>query len=173
MEIKTSYPLIIDNEKLNMSDYYSNAAGTATPETYAAGDLTVKTSYPVVMDGTDLSPLDFYANADGAAPGMPEQAKMKQKGLFWDKTKGAWAKISNSPGAQFALEKIAEYMKQKQGGGFGSGGFTNVPDSTPTTPTTATDTPAPMTMTTKVIIGVGIVAVLGLVGYGIFANSKK
>jgi hypothetical protein len=173
MEIKTSYPVIIDGQKLSSSNY-SNAAGTSEPETYTSGGLNIKTSYPVIMDDSDVSPLDYYANANGATPGMPEQAAMKQKGLFWDRTKGAWAKISNSPGAQFALEKVAEYMKMKQGGGFttdsGTGGGTKdtLPDATLTD-----ETPETMTMTTKIIIGVGVVAVLGLVGYGIFAKSKK
>jgi len=176
MEIKTSYPLIIDNEKLNMNDYYSNAAGTATPETYSAGDLTIKTSYPVVLDGSDVSPFDYYSNADDATPTMEQQASAKQKGLFWDKTKGTWAKIANNPGAQFALEKIAEYMKIKQGGGFvpggglpqvGSGEF--VPD----TNLNKEPESKPMTMTTKIIIGVAIAAVLGFVGYSIFAKGNK
>lgn len=176
MEIKTSYPLIIDNEKLNMSDYYSNAAGTASPETYSAGDLTVKTSYPVVMDGSDVSPRDFYANADGATPTMEQQASAKQKGLFWDRTKGTWAKIANNPGAQFALEKIAEYMKIKQGGGFGSGsGLTDgsKDGSKDSTIITEQEQPKSMTMTTKIIIGVAIAAVLGFVGYSIFAKGNK
>ena len=180
MEIKTSYPVIIDGQKLSSSNY-SNAAGTSEPETYTSGGLNIKTSYPVIMDDSDVSPLDYYANANGTTPGMPEQAAMKQKGLFWNKTKGAWEKISNNPGAQFALEKVAEYMKLKQSGGLTSGGGTDggagggtgrggfVPDANLNT----TPDEEPMSKTTKIIIGVGIVAVLGLVGYGIFANSKK
>ena len=99
MKIKTVYPVIIDNERSGTSEYLSNAAGNAPTEDYSAGDVNVTTSYPVILDGVDVSPNDYYSNADGDPP-MPDQAKAKQKGLFWDKTKGAWAKISNSPGAQ-------------------------------------------------------------------------
>jgi len=171
MKIKTAYPLIVDNDKLDMNEYYANAAGTSTPETYSAGDVSVSTSYPVVIDGTDVSSKDFYANADGATPSMPEQVSAKQKGLFWDKVKGGWSKISNSPGAQFALEKVAEFMKNKQGGGFGSGGFTGgMPDSTPTpAPTPAAE---PMSKTTKIVLVVGGVLVVGLVLVGVFAKKK-
>lgn len=168
MNIKTSYPVIIDNEKLSPSDYYSNAAGTSTPENYTAGDVSVTTAYPVVIDGSDVSPNDYYANADGE-PSMPDQAAAKQKGLFWDKTKGAWAKISNSPGAQFALEKVAEFMKMKQGGGFGGGYTGGLPDSTPTpAPAPASE---PMSKTTKIVLIVGGVLVVGLVVLGLL--SKK
>ena len=168
MKIKTAYPVIVDNEKLDMNEYYANAAGTSTPENYTAGDVTVSTSYPVILDGSDVSPRDYYANADGE-PSMPEQVAAKQKGLFWDKTKGAWSKISNSPGAQFALEKVAEFMKMKQGGGFGGGYTGGLPDSTPT-PAPAT-TPEPMSKTTKIVLIVGGVVVVGLVVLGLL--SKK
>jgi hypothetical protein len=176
MEIKTAYPIIIDGETIDPNDYYSNAAGTSQPEAYTSGDLNIQTSYPVVLDGKDVSPKDYYSNLTD--PNMQEQVAMRQKGWFWDKTKGTWQKISNNPGAQFALEKIAEYMKMKQSGGFGGGGFTagggtgegtkdTLPDATLTD-----KTPEPMTMTTKIIIGVGIAAVLGFVGYAIFASKK-
>jgi hypothetical protein len=172
MNIKTPYPVIIDNEKLSPSDYYSNAAGTSTPENYTAGDISVTTAYPVVIDGTDVSSKDYYANADGATPSMADQAAAKQKGLFWDRTKGAWSKITNSPGAQFALEKVAEYLKLKQGGGYaGGGGYTGaIPDSTPTP--TPTETPQPMSKTAKIILIGGGVLVVGLVLVGIFAKKK-
>lgn len=169
MKIKTAYPVIVDNDKSRTSEYLSNAAGTSTPEDYSAGDVNVTTSYPVIVDGVDVSPRDFYSNADGDPP-MADQAKAKQKGLFWDKTKGAWAKISNSPSAQFALEKVAEYLKLKQGGGY-TGGYTGgMPDATPT-PTPTDATPTPMTKTTKIVLIVGGVLVVGLVILGLV--SKK
>ena len=172
MKIKTAYPVIVDNENSRTSEYLSSAAGTETNEDYNAGDVNVKTSYPVIVDGVDLSPRDFYSNANGE-PSMPEQVAAKQKGLFWDKLRGGWSKVSNSPGAQFALEKVAEFMKTKQGGGFGAGagGFTGgMPDSTPT-PLPTDTTPAPMTRTTKIVLIVGGVLVVGLVVLGLV--SKK
>jgi hypothetical protein len=174
MKIKTAYPVIVENEKLDMSEYYANAAGTSTPESYSAGDVNVSTSYPVIINGSDVSPNDFYSNVD--EPPMPEQVAAKQKGMFWDKVKGGWSKISNNAGAQFALEKVAEFMKMKQGGGFGGGGFGGggftggLPDSTPTpAPTPAAE---PMSKTTKIVLVVGGVLVVGLVLVGVFAKKK-
>ena len=171
MKIKTVYPVIVDNERSGTSEYLSNAAGNAPTEEYRAGDMNITTSYPVIVDGVDLSPRDYYSDADGATPSMPEQASAKQKGLFWDKVKGGWSKVSNSPGAQFALEKVAEFMKNKQGGGFGTGGYTGgATDGTPT-PIPTDTTPAPMTKTTKIVLIVGGVLVVGLVILGLV--SKK
>lgn len=170
MKIKTAYPVIVDSEKSRTSEYLSSAAGTSTTEDYNAGDVNVKTSYPVIVDGVDVSPRDFYSSADGE-PSMPEQVSARKKGLFWDKVKGGWSKVSNSPGAQFALEKVAEFMKTKQGGGFGAGGFTGgMPDSTPT-PLPTDTTPEPMSKTTKIVLIVGGVLVVGLVVLGLV--SKK
>jgi hypothetical protein len=172
MKIKTVYPVIIDNENLGTSEYLSNASGNAPTEDYNAGDVNVQTSYPVILDGVDVSPRDYYSNSNGAEPTMPDQAAAKQKGLFWDKLKGGWSKISNSPSAQFALEKVAEYMKNKQGGNFGAGGFTGgMPDSTPT-PLPTDTTPAPMTKTTKIVLIVGGVLVVGLIILGLVSKKK-
>ena len=146
MKVLTSYPVIIDNEKISPSDYYSGAAGdTDSPEKeYSVGGMTIKTNYPVIMDEKNVSPADYYSSYTGdqeksisdlMAKGSNREEAIQilklgadtnsgagTKGKFWDKVKGAWTNVKNNPAAQYAWQQAGAYVANKGAGGGGSGG---------------------------------------------------
>lgn len=180
MKVTTSNPVIIDDVKVDPIDMYLPAEGS-TEESYQAGDIKVSTINPVIIDEKNASPEDFYSNLGGVTgsaadqmqkmsqnvPSMESQAKAKQKGQFWNKAKGAWEKISNSPAAQFALQQVATYLAQRQGGGQDT--FTQ--QNQPPPPPPPVD--EPMKLGTKIAIGVGAALVIGLIIYAVVSGDSK
>ena len=132
--------------------------------------MKLTTKSPVIINGTNLSNDDLYSNATGKkqAPSLDVQAEAKKKGQFWDKAKGSWQKITNSPAANFALQQIAAYQAQKQlGANMGADSGSNTPPPPPP------PKEEKMSTTTKVLLGVGAVLVVGLIIYSVTAKSKK
>lgn len=186
MKVTTANPVIIDDIKVDPIDMYLSAEGNADEETYTEGDLKVTTMNPVIINDTNVSPNDYYSNYGGAlgqstqqisqlqtklnqSPSLEEQLKAKKKGQFWNKAKGAWEKISNSPLANFALQQLAAYQAQKLGGGMdmsSQGNFTQQQQQEQVEE-------KKMTTTTKILLGVGGALVLGLIIYAVMSGDSK
>jgi hypothetical protein len=186
MKITTSNPVLIDEKKVDPIDMYLSAEGKSDEETYDTAGIKVTTMNPVIIDDKNASFEDFYSNFGGVTssaaqqvieaqkkisgtPSMEQQAKAKQKGQFWNKAKGAWEKISNSPAAQFALEQLATYFAQKRGG-MGTNDFSS---SQPITSPPPPLDEEKMSTTTKVLLGVGGALVLGLIIYAVVSGGSK
>lgn len=176
MKITTSNPVMIGNEVVNGNDEFFNAEGAEyveNPEdTYNEGDFKIQTSYPVIVDDKPLSPKEYYLNTNGetdaskSAPSMDKQVAAKKKGMFWDKVKGGWQKISNSPAAQFALQQVAAYASQNSGAPV-------APTASNTPPMPVVDEPTPMNKGLKIALIVGGVAVVGLIIYSMVGKGSK
>lgn len=132
--------------------------------------MKVITKSPVILNGTNLSNDDLYSNApgDGVTPSLDLQASAQKKGQFWNKAKGAWEKITNSPAANFALQQVAAYQAQKQLGANMSPDASAVTPPAPTAPTEEK-----MGKGMKIALGIGAVVVVGLIIYAIMAKDKK
>lgn len=193
MNIKTSYPVIIDGKDISPRDYYSSASGDVSvdmeflpEEEVTVGDIAVKTKYPVILDGSDVSPSDYYSNAtgqldlaaiaqaaeqykkSGITPSTQAQKAAKDKGLFWDKAKGAWQSFSTSQTGQVALQQLDAYLTARRDAKFGTssgGGF--MPAEQPTATTSA-----PMSRGAKIALIAGGIVVAGLIIYSIIASGK-
>jgi hypothetical protein len=196
MKIKTSYPVIIDGKDISPRDYYSSASGDISvdmdflPEEEVTADgVKVVTKYPVILDGTDVSPRDYYSNASGiysqldlasiaqaaeqykksgTAPSSSAQKAAKEKGLFWDKAKGAWQSFSTSQTGQVALQQLDAYLTARRDARFGTssgGGF--MPSEQATTAPTQ-----PMSRGAKIALIAGGIVVAGLIVYSIVAGGK-
>ena len=198
MNIKTSYPVIIDGKDISPRDYYSSVSDEMPvnmdfipQEEVTADGVKVMTKYPVILDGTDISPRDYYSNVgggtygqldlaaiakaaeqyqkSGTSPSSKDQNKAKEKGLFWDKAKGAWQSFSNSPAGQTALQQIDAYLTARRDSKFGtsSGGGASV-----TTQSTADASAQPMSKGAKIALIAGGIVVAGLIVYAIVAGGK-
>ena len=195
MNIKTSSPVIIDGKNISPSDYYSNASDDVSvdmqflpQEEVVIGDIAIKTKYPVILDGNDISPRDYYSNASGissqidlaaiaqaaeqyqksgAAPSTQAQKAAKDKGLFWDKAKGAWQSFSTSQTGQVALQQLDSYLTARRDAKFGtsSGGYIGAEQ-------TASAPSAPMSKGAKIALIAGGILVAGLIVYSIVTSGK-
>lgn len=197
MKIKTSYPVIIDGKDISPSDYYSSASGDflvdmdfVPQEEVTADGVKVSTKYPVILDGTDISPRDYYSNLgggtygqlnlaeiakaaeqyqkSGTTPSSKDQNKAKEKGLFWDKAKGAWQSFSNSQTGQVALQQLDAYLTARRDARFGTssgGGFIPAQQA-------SADSNEPMSRGTKIALIAGGIVVVGLIVYSIVAGGK-
>lgn len=196
MKIKTSYPVIIDGKDISPRDYYSSASGDflvdmdfVPQEEVTADGVKVSTKYPVILDGSDISPRDYYSSISGVygqvdlasiaqaaeqykksgtSPSTQAQKAAKDKGLFWDKAKGAWQSFSNSQTGQVALQQLDAYLTARRDARFGtssSGGFMPAEQAT-TAPS------QPMSRGTKIALIAGGIVVVGLIVYSIIAGGK-
>lgn len=133
--------------------------------------MEVTTSYPVYIDGKRVGKVDNnYLYAAGDEPTDKEkQDKAKSEGKIWDKAAGAWRKMTQ--------DEASRFNKLRASGAFGVLGQLlglTAPVTAPTTTTTTTTPPAPdekkgLSTTTWVLIGVGVLAVGGI----IFAATRK
>lgn len=196
MNIKTSYPVIIDGKDISPRDYYSSASGDVSvdmqflpKEEVTVGDIAVKTKYPVILDGTDVSPRDYYSNLgggtygqlnlaeiakaaeqyqkSGTTPSTQAQNTAKEKGLFWDKAKGAWQSFSNSPVGQTALQQLDAYLTAKRDSKYGSSQGAPILDDK-----NKKEENQPMSKGAKIALIAGGIVVLGLIVYSIIAGGK-
>jgi hypothetical protein len=193
MKVLTSYPVIIDKERISPTDFYSSAAGdTGLPEKeYSVGGMTIKTNYPVILDETNVSPADYYSSYTGdqeksisdlMAKGSNREEAIQilklgtdtnpaaNKGKFWDKVKGAWTNVKNNPAAQYAWQQAGAYIANKGavGGGGGGGDYTGQQQQQQ-----QEQKPTPMSKTTKIVlIGSGVI-VVGLILYAVLSGNKK
>lgn len=189
MKITTINPVIIDDVQVDPIDMYLPADGNTEEETYSEGDIKITTMNPVVINDKNASPSDYYSNAGGSindatsaalsyskqlsdSPSMESQLKAKKRGEFWNKAKGVWEKISNSPAAQFALQQLSNYLAQKQGMAMGAGMDSGMGSASATTPP-----PPPkkekMSTGVKIALGVGGALVLGLIIYAVMSSDSK
>jgi hypothetical protein len=177
MKVTTSNPVIMGG-KMVSGNGYSCAEGmnyVETPEdTYQEGDFQIQTSYPVIVDDKNLSPSEYYLNLTDAelaaqkTPPMKTQVDAKKKGLFWDKVKGGWQKISSSPAAQFALQQVAAYAAQNSGAPTASG-----QQQQEVVNTDETTAKKPMSTGLKVGLIIGGIAVVGLIIYSMTSKGGK
>lgn len=176
MKVTTSNPVIVGGKMVSGKDY-SCAEGmnyVETPEdTYTEGDFKIQTSYPVIVDDKNLSPSEYYLNVGGTdaskkTPPMDTQVKAKNKGMFWDKVKGGWQKISSSPAAQFALQQVAAYAAQNSGAPTASGQQQQQVETK-----VEENTKKPMSTGLKVGLIIGGVAVVGLIIYSMTSKGAK
>ena len=134
--------------------------------------MEVTTSYPVYIDGKRVGKVDNnYLYAAGDEPTDKEkQDKAKSEGKIWDKAAGAWRKMTQ--------DEASRFNKLRASGAFGVLGQLlglTAPVTAPTTTTTTTlieedkDKKKKLTTTQWVLIGVGVLAVGGL----IFALTRK
>lgn len=141
--------------------------------------MKIITSNPVLQD-QNFSPSEFYYNQEGpySSEYLAQQsssipfsneyiASQQKKGLTWDKVKGAWTKAQESG--------LIDKGKELLGGLFGK-----KPKSKPAPVSTSGGgggkgsgrTQQGMSDTTKLLIGVGVVAVLGFVIYKASKGNK-
>jgi len=116
---------------------------------------------------------EFYSNFPGGAFANPNSKlfqdaqnfnkSQNEKGLTWDKVKGAWTKAQDSG--------LVDKAKGLLGGLFGGGNAPSGGGSAPVSKTPPTKSKK-MTTTTKVLIGVGVV-VAGFLIYKVASNKSN
>jgi len=102
-------------------------------------------------------------------PGGPTKAEQEAKlkeGKFWNAIKGGWDNFTKSSSGQILIDSATSYLAGKLGGG-----SNYQPMVTDTTPPAATPD-QPMSKTTKTILIVGGVALVGIIVYSMFKSSK-
>jgi hypothetical protein len=171
MEVKTANPVVIDNTKISTIDSIVNEPLDEVENSYDAGNLKVTTANPVIYSDANVLDDSFYSNIGGdKEPSIQEKLDRKQKRKeFWNKAKGTWEKISQSPAAQFALQQLAAYQAQKQG-------ITDGSQIQPSKEVVSSDSQAQnqsMSKTTKIVLGVAGVLVVGLIIYAVLSGDSK
>ena len=139
--------------------------------------MKVITSNPVITGGEEIkTPSEMYYNSNGtmAGPYSPEYLasqqsavpfspqyveSQKKKGLTWDRVRGVWTKAKESG----LLDQLRGFASSQ----LGRGQSGSAPVST------SQEMPAEksgMSNTTKILIGVGVVA---LIGFAIYKSNKS
>lgn len=128
--------------------------------------MRVITTNPVFQSGNDKSPSEMYYNFNLGQFNQVQQGftqSQEQKGLTWDKVKGAWVKAQESG--------LIDKGKELLGGLFGKG----KPKGKPPISTGGNNKPPTkkkekgMSTTTIVLIGVGVL----VAGFAIYKLSKN
>jgi hypothetical protein len=144
----------------NWGDVFANADGDTTPSK---------------KEQRRKARQEARAKANTTTPGNGEPSKEEQdaalkQGKFWNVLKGGWDNFTKSSSGQIILDSATNYVANKLGGTSNYG----VSDTTP--PTTTPDPKAdgePMSKTTKTILIVGGVALLGIIVYAFSKSSGK
>lgn len=128
--------------------------------------MEVTTAYPVYVDGKRIGKQDNqYLYSNGTEPTDQEKEAKARAGQVWDKVAGKWREMTQNEKSLF--------NKLKASGAFGAlGQLLGITPQAPVTTTTFEPTPEPkkkLTTTQWVLIGVGVLAVGGL----IFALTRK
>lgn len=147
------------------SEKHSNLPGDLLSNPWSKPN-PVKTGLPT---GTYTTPAKITTSQYMAAvqdiPGGPtaqEQIdKAKTEGKFWNAIKGGWDKFKTTENGQIIVQSGMAYLLNKLGATTGSTDTT-----TPPAPP-ATDDKKPLSKTTKTILIVGGIAVLGLIIYSV------
>jgi len=119
---------------------------------------------------TKITPAQFTATVKDI-PGGPTAAeqvdKAKKEGKFWNGLKGGWEKFKVTENGQIVVNSAMALLLNKLGGA----GITAPTTDTapPTTP--PADIKQPMSKTTKTILIVGGVAVVGLIIYSVLKRN--
>lgn len=143
-------------EFTSYGDVFENADGNPLGKTNP-----LKAGLPT---GTiSITPSQYASNLQNI-PGGPtakEQAdKAKKEGQFWNALKGGWEKFRRSDNGQILLTSGTSYIVDKLGG--------TVPTTDTVPPVTPpADDAKPLSKTTKTILIVGGIAVLGLIIYSV------
>lgn len=131
--------------------------------------MEVTTTYPVYVDGKRIGKQDNqYLYTNGTEPTDQEKEAKARAGQVWDKVAGKWREMTQNEKSLF--------NKLKASGAFGAlGQLLGITPQAPVTTTTTTiieedkDKKKKLTTTQWVLIGVGVLAVGGL----IFALTRK
>jgi hypothetical protein len=107
-------------------------------------------------------------------PGGPskieQEAKLKE-GKFWNGVKGGWDSFKTSPSGLILIDSLTNYLAGKLGGGSytdqGGGDTTADADNDPNK-----KTDEPMSKTTKTLLIVGGVAVVGFILYSVLKKGE-
>ncbi len=111
-----------------------------------------------------ITPSQYAANVKNIKGGPTAQEqieKAKKEGKFWNSVKGGWDKFKTSENGQIMIQSGASYVLDKLGGTNATNTTTDVSNTT----TPPSDSKAPMSKTTKTILMVGGVAVIGVIIY--------
>lgn len=125
--------------------------------------MKIITSNPVVQSGDEKSPSDMYYNFNLGQFNQVQQGftqSQEQKGLTWDKIKGAWVKAKESGLVDKGVDLVKGLINKGKGGSTGGS-----PKSQPPVSTKPKTKPKGMSTTTIVLIGVGVAVVLGIAIY--------
>jgi hypothetical protein len=161
-EFLYSEPVMYDGETLTPMDEYLNFTSSDLLTNPYSKPKTTALNTPLPTPTISITPSQYSANVQNI-PGGPtakEQVdKAKNEGKFWNSIKGGWDKFKTSENGKIILQSGASYVLDKLGA------------TAPTAPTTSfeqtppTDTKAPMSKTTKTILIVGGVALVGVIIY--------
>lgn len=166
-------PVELEGETLTPNDefLYSNAGGDLLGNPYSGKPTSwykpVGTSYTT----TKITPAQYSASVKDI-PGGPSAAeqvdKAKKEGKFWNALKGSWDKFKTTENGQIIVQSGMALILSKLGG---AGTTAPTTDTTPPV-TPPADDAKPLSKTTKTILIVGGVAVLGLIIYSIVKNKS-
>ena len=183
MKVTTMYPVIIDKQRKSYPEWYLNMDGKNKQEVmafqdwldskgykwvngkalnkgYGYGNYGTSTTKAYAKYGSDyekslVKPTPAVGKATQTTtkePTAETQKQMKEKGLFWNKLKGGWVQADEIG----LIDKLAGWVgltPSNQGGG----GEVIVPEEQPEGKGMGTGT--------MVLIGLGVVALLGVVYY--------
>jgi len=174
MKIITSNPIFESDNDKSPSDMYYEARGRRRGKKLKRGLKKAVGYIPAVAVGRAIS--DSFSNADDFGPQLPSSTpsfpgpysneflqSQQNKGLTWDKVKGAWTKAQESG--------LIDKGMQLFGGLFGKGkpkGKPPISTGGNTKPPTKKKEKG-MSTTTIVLIGVGVL----VAGFAIYKLSKK
>ena len=179
MKIITSNPVITTSQMSNLAgDEFYEAIGRRKGKRFKRGLKKAVGYIPAVAVGraikdgfsnadddySNFNPSEIAASAQNAINNANQyQSSQKEKGLTWDKVKGAWTKAQESG--------LVDKAKGLLGGLFGKGNTSSGGGYTPVSKRPPAKSKK-MTTTTKVLIGVGVVAV-GFLIYKVATNKNK
>lgn len=139
--------------------------------------MEVTTAYPVYVDGKRVgSKSNDYLYPEGPEPTDKEKKdKAKSEGKIWDKISGSWRKMTEDEASRFnklrasgafsMLGQLLGLQTPPAGTGTGAGSGIGAGTGTPPPPP-----PTKISTTTWVLIGVGVLALGGLI---YFATRDK
>jgi hypothetical protein len=133
--------------------------------------MKVITSNPVVTSGEEIkTPSEMYYNSIGAIASQmgitaqqaaKYQEEQNKKGLFWDKVRGGWKKAKESG----LIDQLRGFASSQLGRGQSGSAPVSTSEQTATQ-----KSESGMSNTTKILIGVGVVA---LIGFAIYKSNKS
>lgn len=199
MKVITGNPVIIDKTRVSSKDMWCSLDGSSSKTEIKAFQDWMDAKHPNWVNGKNLNKGSGYGTfgpstskawgsfgseysaslttAVGSALASagsnlsttnPKTGETK-KGMFWDKAKGVWVKAQESGLLNQLGGLLGGLIGKKQGTGDTPTTWTGETPAPSTTPPAEGDK-KPMSTTTKVLIGVGVVAVLGVI---IYMATKK
>ena len=139
--------------------------------------MEVTTAYPVYVDGKRVGKEsnEFYYTEGTEPTDKEKKDKAKSEGKIWDKISGSWRKMTEDEASRFnklrasgafgVLGQLLGLQTPSAGAGAGAGSGIGAGTGTPPPPP-----PTKISTTTWVLIGVGVLALGGIV---YFATRDK